>query len=178
MNWQEARSANADGAAKGRPKGMDERWLQALGSMTHGIYVLTTHYGREMNGMIASWVSQVSYAPPLIMVAVHPNRYSHALIEKSNSFALHLLTRTQKDLVSRFKGPDPEAKFESLRWSRGETGCPVLQECIGYLDCVVKAKYVPGNHTLFIGQVLDGQMFSTDPPLTTLDYSGTYIGKD
>ena len=59
---------------------MDERWLQALGSMTYGIYVLTTHHEEKINGMIASWVSQISYDPPLVMVAVHPNRYSRQLI--------------------------------------------------------------------------------------------------
>ncbi|MEJ2286300.1 MAG: flavin reductase, partial [Desulfobacterales bacterium] len=38
--------------------------------MTYGIYVLTSCHQQEINGMIASWVSQVSYTPPLIMVAV------------------------------------------------------------------------------------------------------------
>ena len=37
-------------------------------------------YEEEVNGMIASWVSQISYDPRLIMAAVHPNRYSHQLI--------------------------------------------------------------------------------------------------
>ena len=51
---------------------MKEDWVQALGKMTYGIYVLTTCDEDEVNGMIASWVSQVSYDPLLIMVAVHP----------------------------------------------------------------------------------------------------------
>ena len=62
---------------------MKDKWIRALGSMTYGIYVLTSFYEEEINGMIASWVSQVSYDPLLIMVAVHPNRYSHNLIDKS-----------------------------------------------------------------------------------------------
>jgi len=156
---------------------MDERWFQTLGSMTYGIYVLTTYHEEKINGMIASWVSQVSYDPALVMVAVHPNRYSHHFIQQSGSFALHLLTRNQKDFLSRFKGPDPEAKFASIPWARGKTGCPILKECIGYLECAVRERYAPGNHSLFIGEIVDARIFSHEDPLTTLDYEGFYTGK-
>lgn len=156
---------------------MDERWFQALGSMTYGIYVLTTYHEEKINGMIASWVSQVSYDPALVMVAVHPNRYSHHFIQQSGSFALHLLARNQKDFLSSFKGPDPEAKFASIPWARGKTGCPILKECIGYLECAVRERYAPGNHSLFIGEIVDARIFSHEDPLTTLDYEGFYTGK-
>ena len=70
---------------------MKAEWINAFGKMTYGIYVLTSCHRQEINGMIASWVSQVSYAPPQIMVAVHTHRYSHQLIEKGACFALHVL---------------------------------------------------------------------------------------
>ena len=75
---------------------MKEQWIKAVGKITYGIYVLTTYYDDEINGMIASWVSQVSYDPPLVMVAVHPNRYSHHLIEQGGAFALHALGKRQQ----------------------------------------------------------------------------------
>ncbi len=84
---------------------MEETWLQALAKMIHGIYALTTSYRDEINAMIVSWVSQISYEPPLVMVAIHTRRYSHRLVEKDGSFALHILDRNQADLVSCFKGP-------------------------------------------------------------------------
>ena len=65
---------------------MKEGFLKAIGKMVYGIYVLTASYKDEINAMIASWVSQVSYDPLLIMAAVHPNRYSNFLIEKSGFF--------------------------------------------------------------------------------------------
>ncbi len=157
---------------------MDKQCLEALGCMTHGLYVLTTHHAGIDNGMISSWVSQVSYSPPLIMVAVHPNRFSHHLIEKSNAFALHILSKNQKDLIVRFKGPDPEGKFDSLEWSRGKTGCPILQNCVGYLECRIFDRSAPGNHTLFIGEVVDGKVLSIDDPLHTAGYEGVYVGRD
>jgi flavin reductase (DIM6/NTAB) family NADH-FMN oxidoreductase RutF len=53
---------------------MQDQWIKAFAKMTYGIYVLTSGADEAINGMIASWVSQVSYEPPLVMVAVHPKR--------------------------------------------------------------------------------------------------------
>jgi len=157
---------------------MDEKWQQALGSMTYGIYVLTTFHKEKINGMIASWVSQVSHNPPMVMVAVHPNRYSHQLIQDSGYYALHILPRNKKDLLGRFKDPDPEAKFNAIQWARGKTGCPILKDCLGYLECMVKEMVAPGNHTLFLGEILAAQTFSQEDPMSTLDYEGIYTGRD
>ena len=156
---------------------MKNEWIQALGKMTYGIYVLTSFYKEEINGMIASWVSQVSYDPLLIMVAVHPNRYSHSLIAKSGCFALHVLAADQSNLLGRFKGSDPKAKFTSIQWQRGQTGCPVLKECMAYFECRVTATYTPGNHTLFLGEVLEAQVIGEGNILSSLDYDGVYLGK-
>jgi flavin reductase (DIM6/NTAB) family NADH-FMN oxidoreductase RutF len=157
---------------------MQQDWIKTLGKMTYGIYVLTSFHKEEVNGMIASWVSQISYDPLLIMAAVHPNRYSHQLIEKSGCFALHVIDRQQTEFLARFKGPDPISKFASVQWERGKTGCPILNECMAYLECNVKASYTPGNHTLFLGEVVGAQSFAEGTPFTSMDYNGVYLGKE
>jgi flavin reductase (DIM6/NTAB) family NADH-FMN oxidoreductase RutF len=157
---------------------MEKALLKTLGKMIYGIYILTSFYKKEVGGMVASWVSQVSYGPPMVMVAVHPNRFSHHLIDQSGYFALHLLSRNQTDLLERFKGPNPAAKFESISWSRGKIGCPILASCLAYVECEVKARYRPGNHTLFVGEIIDAHAFSDKETLSTFDYAGVYLGKD
>ncbi|MBW2207600.1 MAG: flavin reductase [Deltaproteobacteria bacterium] len=157
---------------------MEEKWLHALGAMVNGIYVLTTGDDARMTGMIASWVSQVSHDPPMVMIAVHPNRYSHQLIKKTGSFALHLLLKEQKQLLVHLKGPEPEKRLEDLAWHAGETGVPILQDCLAYLECVLRARHEPGNHTLYIGEVVGADLFSAEEPMSTLDYEGFYVGKE
>lgn len=157
---------------------MHPGWQTVFSKMTCGVYVLTTAYRDKKNGMIASWVSQISYEPPLLTVAVHPKRYTHRLIEQSGCFALHLLPRSKKDYLTRFKGPDPEKKFEGIDWRVGAGGCPILQDCVGYIECDVVDSIAPGNHTLFIGRAVNAKNVSEEPVLTTLDYSGSYTGKD
>jgi flavin reductase (DIM6/NTAB) family NADH-FMN oxidoreductase RutF len=156
---------------------MEKKYIEALGKMTYGIYVLTTFYDDKINGMIASWVSQISYDPPLIMAAIHPNRYSHHLIEQNGSFALHVLAKDQADFLSRFKGDDPAGKFEGIQWSKGKTGCPILKDCVAFFECTAIAAYTPGNHTVFIAEIVDATRFSDQRPLITLDYQGQYLGK-
>ena len=156
---------------------MDTEWSKAFGTMSYGIYILTSAHEGKINGMIASWVSQVSSDPPIVMVAVHPNRYSHQLIEESNHFALHSLDRSQKDFIKQFKGPNPALKFESLSWSTEKTGCPLLKDCLGYVECLVRNTCSPGNHTLFFGEVIEARVCGKGEPLTTLDYEGVYLGK-
>ena len=156
---------------------MMNEWINVIQQMTYGIYVLTTSFEEEINGMIASWVSQVSYEPPLIMAAIHPHRYSHHLLEQSGNFALHIVHKRQSDFLIRFKDPDPRTKFSSIQWTRGQTGCPILNDCMAYVECEVKASYAPGNHTLFIGEIVHAHLKSKGTPFTSLDYNGVYMGK-
>jgi len=156
---------------------MKEEYLKILRKMTYGIYVLTSAADQVVNGMIASWVSQVSYDPLLLMTAIHPNRYTHDLINKNGCFALNVISKRQKDYLQRFKGTDPKLKFSSVNLKKGITGAPILTDCIGYMECKVKETYAPGNHTLFVAEVVAAKFISDGTPLCTSDYEGTYLGK-
>jgi len=156
---------------------MKEAILKNMAHMTYGIYVLTTRFEQSINGMIASWMSQVSYEPPLFMVAIHPNRYSHQLLVKSGYFAMHIISSEQKRLLHRFKGPIAQEKFESIDWKYGVTGCPILADCVGCMECRIIQSLAPGNHTLFIGEVVNAVFNAEKKPLCTLDYEGSYLGK-
>ncbi len=156
---------------------MENDWLRAFGQLTNGIYVLTTRHAEEINGMIASWTTQVSHEPPLIMVAVHPNRYSHKLIEKSGAFALHVVEQGRQEMIDRMMGPDRTAKFSDLQWEPGQTGCPIIKACMAWFECKVQSQLQPGNHTLFVGRVIDVGFKSSGRPLSTFDCEGKYIGK-
>ncbi|MBW2007566.1 MAG: flavin reductase, partial [Deltaproteobacteria bacterium] len=69
---------------------MQEReWARLLKQVPLGIYILTVSAGERINGMVASWVTPVSHHPPLLVVAVHPDRYCHELVEQGGGFCLH-----------------------------------------------------------------------------------------
>jgi flavin reductase (DIM6/NTAB) family NADH-FMN oxidoreductase RutF len=156
---------------------MQPDWQTAFSRMTYGIYVLTTQHETVINGMIASWVSQISHDPPLIMAAIHQNRFSHSLMEKSGHFALHVIARSQESLIDQFMGPDPSGKFTGLDWQAGLTGCPVLKTCLAWFECRIKETYQPGNHCLVVGEVVGAGSSGKDRPLCTQDYDAVYTGR-
>ncbi|MBW1950567.1 MAG: flavin reductase [Deltaproteobacteria bacterium] len=177
-NWPERPWKNAGNDRGKEEYAVQEReWARLLKQVPLGIYILTVSAGERINGMVASWVTPVSHHPPLLVVAVHPDRYCHELVEQGGGFCLHVLDRKQAPLMDRFKGPDPSAKFHGISWRVGKTGSPVLDDCLAYAECEVRRTLRPGNHTLFLGEVVASGVLGGGTPLCTLDYAGVYTGK-
>lgn len=126
--------------------------------LAHGVYVIsTTHEGR-MNALTAAWVARASFVPPLITVSIGKTRFSHAMILGSGVFALSVLGEDDIEMGRHFglKTGRKTDKFEGIDYETKVTGCPVLKECIAWLDCRVVSSHDAGDHTIFIGEVLDG----------------------
>jgi flavin reductase (DIM6/NTAB) family NADH-FMN oxidoreductase RutF len=128
----------------------------AFAALVHGVYVVTTRLQDVVNGMTASWVSQVSLKPLLVMVSIAPSRYSHSLIKDSGIFAINVLDSTQADLGKRFgfKSGRQVVKFAGLEWISAATGAPILPQAYAYLDLKLTETYPAGDHTLFLGEVV------------------------
>jgi flavin reductase (DIM6/NTAB) family NADH-FMN oxidoreductase RutF len=128
----------------------------AFAALVHGVYVVTTRLDEVVNGMTASWVSQVSLKPLLVMVSIAPSRYSHRLIQESGIFAVNVLDSSQADLGKRFgyKSGRQVDKFAGLEWTTAATGAPILPQAYAYLDLKLKDTCTAGDHTLFLGEVV------------------------
>ena len=156
---------------------MEVKTLRALEKITYGLYVLTTKSGDAINGMIASWVSQVSFSPPLVMVGVRRNRYSHEMLLESGVFALNILGKEDVGLVDKFKLSAPEEKFKGMRWETRTTGVPIIEEALAYMDCKLVNSVDTGDHTIFIGEIIDADTLKDGIPLTSLDFGKVYLGQ-
>lgn len=155
---------------------MDSPMAGAFHLIPYGIYVLTTREKSQPQGMIVSWVSQVSYSPPLLMVALRRNRPAISAIQQKGVFSLSLMKRGQGALISRFKKPDFQFGFSELFAETGPDMPPFLKGALASWGCRLFSTFEAGDHILFIGEV---QGVSVDPggqPLTTGDYGKNYIG--
>ena len=149
----------------------------ALKKLTTGIYIVTSKQGSEVNGMVASWISQVSFSPPLVMVAIKQGRRSHLMIEKGMVFAVNILRKEQKKMVSLLKGAiESEKKFSHIPFETKKTGAPIIKDALAFLDCKLTSMVTPGDHTIFIGEVLDGGVIKEGAPLSSHDLRNTYGG--
>ena len=156
---------------------MDARLSGAFRAIPYGVYLLTARHGSILHSVIVSWVSQVSFSPPRLMVALRHNRTAIPSIRETRSFSLSLLSREQKALVTRFKGPSLRDSSAEL-WEPGDSsGAPLLQDCLAGWKCRLFSTFEAGDHFLFLGEVESVSGSHRGLPLTTLDLEKTYIGE-
>jgi flavin reductase (DIM6/NTAB) family NADH-FMN oxidoreductase RutF len=132
----------------------------AFKALVNGVYLVTTRLGDKVNGMTAAWVSQVSLNPLLVMVSIAPPRYSHTLIKESGIFAINVLTSEQVELAKRFgyKSGRKIDKFAGLDYLTAASGAPILPQAYAYLDLKLVDTFTAGDHSLFVGEVLEAKL--------------------
>lgn len=153
-----------------RRKMVEEDARRLLGGAPAAI--VTTRWRAVSNAAPIAYAMPVSMNPPLIAIAVHPSRRTHDMIRYGEEFALNipsrvLLNHTQwLGMVSNSVGDKLEAsRIPSFKGS--EIEAPLLEGCIGWIECTVHDSYAMGDHTLFIGKVVaahadtDGFDFNT-----------------
>jgi len=156
---------------------MDPQMAEAFRWIPYGIYVLATRQGAESRAMIVSWVSQVSYSPPLLMVALRQNRPALPAIRESGAFSLSLLSRDQKRLVDRLKEPTSQNQPSDLFRQASQKGPPRIKGACASWECRLFSQRETGDHTLIIGEVISTMVNLEREPLTTAEYGKTYIGQ-
>jgi flavin reductase (DIM6/NTAB) family NADH-FMN oxidoreductase RutF len=129
-----------------------------LGMMPYGFYSITSRYADEVNAMVANWITQSSFEPRLVTLALQKTSYSHDMITKGKVFAVNLFKTAEAEGIkpftkSRKKNP---AKMETADFTPGpETGCPILAGATAYLECKVRQVVdVGGDHDLIVAEVV------------------------
>jgi flavin reductase (DIM6/NTAB) family NADH-FMN oxidoreductase RutF len=104
-------------------------------------------------------ITVVSHRPPIFMIAVRSDRYSHDLIAQSGEFvinmptvalmeATHLCGRTTGRRVNKFD----EARLTPVPSTK--VSAPLIDECPINIECKVVDAIKPGTHTLFLGEAV------------------------
>ncbi len=138
-----------------------------LRKIPHGLYICGVKDGDELNGFTSSWVMQASFKPPLVVNCVKQDSTSHAMIKSSGVFALSILAAGQKDLAAKFFKPLRVAgnKFEDVEFYQGETGCPIIRDSLGYIECKVVSAVEHGDHTVYVAEVIAAGVHREGDPL-------------
>jgi flavin reductase (DIM6/NTAB) family NADH-FMN oxidoreductase RutF len=137
---------------------MDDQVKQTvLRMIPYGLYVLTTTDGENYAAATVNWVTQASFNPPLVVVAVKEDSHTHKLIMLSNKFALNVLGKGQGQMAFTFFRPtEYDGKtLSGEAFSVGATGAPILQKAPAFLECEVRGIVPFGDHTVFVGEVVE-----------------------
>ena len=150
-------------------KSLDGDLDKALGRISGGLYVVTASQGsgesQRRSAMVASWVSQASFTPPGITVAVAKDRAVEALLHKGDCFALNVLAEGRETgLMKQFLQPfEPGAnRFVGLELETSPGDQPLLPDALAWLEGSVKQRMECGDHWLIYAEVLHGGLFDAD----------------
>ena len=127
------------------------------------VVLVSTSWRGNHNIMPAAFVTPVSFDPPLVALAVHSSRHTHDMIKYSEEFALNipsleLLHHCQ--YLGSVSGRDL-SKLELTKlpiFSARKVSAPLLEGCVGYIECGVHDAMTTGDHTMFIGKVVAAQV--------------------
>jgi flavin reductase (DIM6/NTAB) family NADH-FMN oxidoreductase RutF len=157
---------------------MEAHLAQALAALTTGIYVLTVRAGERQHGMSSSWATQVSGDPVLLMAAVDQQHFTHGMVLASGAFALNIVGKHSRHLEDYFYSVQSRRPHNLAPFAleTGVTGTPLLRDAFASLDCRLVSRHAAGDHTLFIGEVVDARIRTSDTSLTSHDLPYVYLG--
>ncbi|MFM8526135.1 MAG: flavin reductase family protein [Cyanobacteriota bacterium] len=126
-----------------------------LRKIPHGLFVCGVAEGDEVNGFTASWVTQGSFEPPLVVIAVRADSTSNGIIQRTRRFSLNVLAADQKDLAAVFFKPQKAlgGRFDVAPYTLGDFGLPLLNDALGALECELVGEVAHGDHTVFVAEV-------------------------
>lgn len=146
-------------------KAIDNELEKALGRISTGLYIITAQKGDLKSAMLASWVSQASFKPLGLTIAVAKDRAIESLMHVGDKFVLNVLEEGKyqtlmKHFLKRFSpGAD---RFEGIKTQPATNGSPILTDALAYLECHVSSRMELSDHWLVYATVDSGRVSKAD----------------
>jgi flavin reductase (DIM6/NTAB) family NADH-FMN oxidoreductase RutF len=149
---------------------MDAKVRQkTLRMLSNGVYVMTSQSEDRYGAATVSWVSQVSFKPPLIMAALRRESNVFQCLAESRIAALHIVADGQHEIARRFFFPT-RANCTTINgepFAAGRTAAPILANLPAHIECQVdQIVDTEGDHALVILRVVEAECGEPVRPLT------------
>ena len=136
-----------------------DRTEQAVGRIVGSIGVITTRQGDHQSGMLTSWISQATFNPPGIMMAISSHHYAQRLIQPNAKFVVNILKEGRTVRRHFFYEPQPgNNPFAHVACRVASNGCLILEDALAYLECTVQSWMQCGDHWLISAVVNTGDV--------------------
>lgn len=147
-------------------KSLDGDLDKALGRLSGGLYIVTARQGERSSAMVASWVSQASFNPPGLSIAVAKDRAIEALMQVGDRFVLNILRDdNHQELLRHFlkRFPPGADRFAGVSTLDGvSAGGPVLGDALAYLGCRVAQRMEGPDHWIIYAEVEEGTVADSE----------------
>ena len=144
---------------------------KALGRVPSGLFVITAKFEDKEDAVLASWVSQCSFNPPALTIALGTMRSARLLIEASGAFIVNILPKNDSTLLKHFSRSSEEP-FQGVKTKKGFDGIRVLNDALAYMECEVAQSMQSGDHVLYVGEIIGGKTLKGGEPYIHVRDSG------
>lgn len=130
-------------------------YRKVVGQFATGITVVTTTLPTgDPWAMTANSFTSVSLDPPIVLVSVSHGLTTNDAIRRTGAFVVNILRSDQIELARRYsKRERPSDQFGDVTLLKGVTVAPVLDGCLGWVECRLVDQTEQGDHTVFFGGV-------------------------
>ncbi len=141
--------------------------------LSYGLFVLTARQNGRDNGCIINTAQQAASSPNTLSISVSKQNLTHDMILETGLFNVSVLDNTVPFEVFRHfgfqSGRDAE-KFQAAP-ARGGNGLVYLPAFTNaYMGCKVRGTVDLGSHTLFLAELTEGEVLSSNPSVTYAEY--------
>jgi flavin reductase (DIM6/NTAB) family NADH-FMN oxidoreductase RutF len=149
----------------------------------NALALVGSRFDDTWNGMTTSWITQVSQEPVLIGIGVDKDSVTHGLISRGGAFSVNLWDAENTRPFVKFSKPATKdgMALNGYAITEGETGVPIFDDAIAWMECSVRDAIDCGTHTFFIGElraasVNDDEARPASMADTRMKYGGTRRG--
>ncbi len=138
---------------------------QAVGRIVGSVCVITAKQGDVSTAMMGAWVSQATFNPPGLTVAIAKERAIESLMYPGGKFALNILAEgNQQEYMKHFRKnfAPGEDRFANFITTAADNGCTVLTDAIAYVECSVEQRLECGDHWVVYATVDNGKLIKPD----------------
>ncbi len=140
-----------------------------FGRFASGVTVITSKVGEDIHGMTANSFVSVSLEPALALISVKKSTRMHEILEEADSYALSVLAAGQANVSAHFAGAT-DSGFLPVFEDHEEM--PVIADAIAWMVCRKIKQVEIGDHSLFIGELVDCDHVQDADPL--IFFGGNY----
>lgn len=146
-------------------KSLDADLDKALGRISGGLYIITAKKGDVKSAMLASWVTQASFKPLGLTIAVAKDRAIESLMQVNDRFVLNVLEEgnyqgLMKHFLKRF--PPGADRFAGVKTQPAENGSPILTDALAYIECKVMSRMELSDHWVVYATVDAGRVSKSE----------------
>lgn len=151
-----------------------------LRQIPYGLYVVGVRGKGDgnFNALVVSWLTQCSFDPPLLLIAVSKATHSYDLVKQGRVFSVNLIDKSEQRLARQMVKPSDRVgdKLGKVAHIEEATGAPVLQKAFAYVECNVCEIHEPGDHAIVIGEVVNAGKNGAGESLMCSDLHWHYAG--